>query len=138
MADRPYSSFRVDELEAVVTKNWNDAPSLQKVAEELNHRHTGRALRLLRKVEQRISELSQGGKKRGAARAEPTELEALFASVGLHPSAPDFLLDAARRAYRKHYHPDMHSSAPDDQKKEAEEIFKEMENIFDDIERRQQ
>src|SRR2546423_281552 len=131
MSDRPYRSFGIDELEAIVTKNWNAAPALQKVAAELNSRHTGRALRLLRKVEQRLSELIEADEVGGEAQAEPTELEVLYARVGLHPSAPDFLLKAARKAYRTQYHPDKHSG---DTKNEAEEAFKEMENIFDEIE----
>lgn len=67
----------------------------------------------------------------GGVHAEPTELEVLYARVGLHPSAPDFLLKAARKAYRTQNHPDKHSG---DNKNEAEEAFKEMENIFDAIE----
>lgn len=131
MSDRPYRNFRIDELEAIVTKNWNAAAALQKVTAELNSRHTGRALRLLRKVEQRISELTEAAGAQDSVQTEPTELEILYARVGLHPSAPDFLLKAARKAYRTQYHPDKHSG---DNKNEAEEAFKEMENIFDEIE----
>jgi len=136
MTDRPYRSVGIDELEAIVTKNWNEQDALQAVANELNHRHTGRALRLLRKVEQRISELEPDGEAQGGA--EPTEMEILFARVGLHPSAPDFLLKAARKAYRTNYHPDKHSAASSDKQREAEEAFKEIDNIFDEIESLQQ
>lgn len=116
MSDRPYRSFGIDELEAIVTKNWNTTAALQNVAAELSSRHTGRALRLLRKVEQRIAELTDADETPGGGQAGPTELEVLYASVGLHPSAPDFLLKAARKAYRAHNHPDKHS---DDRKREA-------------------
>lgn len=79
------------------------------------------AARLQQKVEQRISELAQDGKLSD---------ETLFAEVGLHPNAPDFVIEAARKAYRTHYHPDKYSS---DDKGDAEEAFKEVDKIFDRI-----
>jgi hypothetical protein len=54
----------------------------------------------------------------------------LFAQVGLHPSAPDFVIEAVRKAYRMHYHPDKYSA---NEKKAAEETFKEVDKIFDRI-----
>lgn len=135
MNDRPYRSFGIEELEAIVTKNWNDAAALQKVASELNNRHKARALRLLRKVEQRVAELSEQGEESGASQAAPSEHEVLYASVGLHPSAPDFLIKAARKAYRMQYHPDKYSG---DEKSEAERAFKDLDNVFDKIERLKQ
>ena len=131
MAERKYRDFKVEELEAIVTKNWDAVDALRIVADELNFRHTGRAARLQRKVERRIQELDESG---GKSPSELTEMEMLFARVGLHPSATDFLIDAARKAHRKYYHPDKYSSDADDKKKEAEETFKEMDNILDAIE----
>jgi hypothetical protein len=135
MAERQYINFKVEELEAIVTINWDDEDALRLVVNELNFRHTGRAARLQRKVEKRILELDERG---GESPTELTEIEMLFARVGLHPSAPDFLVDAARKAYRKNYHPDRHASATDDKRKEMEETFKEMDNVFDEIERLRQ
>jgi hypothetical protein len=55
----------------------------------------------------------------------------LAASVGLHQSAPAFLVAAARRAYRRQWHPDVH---PAHLKKSAEESFKRFDDAFDRIE----
>jgi hypothetical protein len=54
----------------------------------------------------------------------------LTASVGLH-EPPAFLVAAARRAYRKRWHPDGH---PAHFKAAAEEQFKRFDAIFDQIE----
>ena len=50
------------------------------------------------------------------------------AAVGLHQSAPDFLVRAARTALRKVYHPDTKS---DDEKSAAEANFKRNEAAFE-------
>ena len=50
------------------------------------------------------------------------------AAVGLHQSAPDFLVRAARTAYRKAYHPDSKASG---QKAAAEAAFKRNEAAFE-------
>lgn len=54
----------------------------------------------------------------------------LFRRVGLSPSAPEWLVLAARRAYRSALHPDRH---PPHRKQEAERRFQSAENIFDEI-----
>jgi DnaJ-class molecular chaperone len=43
MKDRPYRSFRIDELEAIVTKNWNAPAALRKAYRTQNHpdKHSG-------------------------------------------------------------------------------------------------
>jgi hypothetical protein len=71
------------------------------------------------------SELAQA---RRVGRADP-----LFASVGLHESAPAFLVAAARRAYRSRWHPDVHAAHL---KKSAEESFKRFDDAFDRIQAR--
>lgn len=55
---------------------------------------------------------------------------ALCARVGLSAQAPDWLILAARRAYRVALHPDRH---PAHRKQEAERRFQEAEAIFDQI-----
>lgn len=132
MSEREYQSFKIEEIETIVTKNWDNEDALRSVADELDFRNTGRAARLQLKVKIRISELNKSG---GESPMNLTKMQVLFARVGLHPSAPDFLVDAARKAYRRKYHPDKYSSVTDDKKKAAEETFKEMDNVFDEIER---
>ena len=50
------------------------------------------------------------------------------AAVGLHQSASDFLVKAARTACRKAYHPD---TRPQSEKATAEEMFKRNETAFE-------
>ena len=54
----------------------------------------------------------------------------LYRRIGLHQDAPDWVLVAVQKAYRKHHHPDGH---PSRQKAEAEQRFKEAEQVFDAI-----
>jgi len=54
----------------------------------------------------------------------------LLRSVGLDESCPDFMIKAARTAYRKTFHPD---ARPEHQKAEAERRFKEAEAVFEEI-----
>lgn len=55
-----------------------------------------------------------------AAAAEPDPKTALYRRVGLADSAPEWLIRAARRAYRVALHPDQH---PPHRKQEAEHRF---------------
>lgn len=59
MNSRPYFNKSIDELECFVKKDWNSLDPLRAIANELNFRHKQRALKLRRKVENRISELYQ-------------------------------------------------------------------------------
>lgn len=52
------------------------------------------------------------------------------AAVGLHQSAPDFLVRAARTAFRKAHHPD---TKPENEKPAAETMFKWKEAAFDHL-----
>jgi hypothetical protein len=61
-----------------------------------------------------------------------SELQALYRRVGLSETCPEFVLDAAHRAYRKALHPDLQ---PPRQKLAAERRFKEAEATFADIRR---
>jgi hypothetical protein len=54
----------------------------------------------------------------------------IFHRVGLDEGAPEWLVVAVRRAYRKRLHPDAH---PEGRKMEAERRFKEAEQVFDEI-----
>jgi hypothetical protein len=54
----------------------------------------------------------------------------LFQKVGLDENCPGFLLKAARQAFRKHFHPDLH---PVHRRGEAERRFKEAEAAFEEL-----
>lgn len=62
--------------------------------------------------------------------SEPDPRAVLYGRVGLSPAAPEWLILAARRAYRTQLHPDRH---PAHRKQEVERRFKEAERIFDEI-----
>jgi hypothetical protein len=56
-----------------------------------------------------------------------------FVKVGLHPTCPDFLLKAARNAYRKELHPDKHPGASAREKAEIGRQFGEIEEAFEKL-----
>lgn len=69
---------------------------------------------------------------RAASNVRPeTPEECLHRKVGLHPGAPEFLLIAARRAYRFALHPDRHARHA----RQAHERYLRAEAVFDEIER---
>jgi uncharacterized membrane protein len=68
-------------------------------------------------------------------RRDGDEVTALFSKVGLHPNCPDFLVRTAQRSWRKEFHPDALSDRPARERKEAEERFKEIDNVFDQIDK---
>ncbi|KOX59180.1 hypothetical protein ADL19_05580 [Streptomyces purpurogeneiscleroticus] len=67
---------------------------------------------------------------RSASSVRPeTPGQCLHRKVGLHPSAPEFLLIAARRAYRLALHPDRHARHA----QQAHERYLQAEAVFDRI-----
>ncbi|MGH1574976.1 hypothetical protein ACRAWG_35475 [Methylobacterium sp. P31] len=62
------------------------------------------------------------------ARQETNE-EQTYRQVGLHPRAPEFLITAARRAYRISLHPDRHPN----RRAEAHSRYLKAEAIFERI-----
>jgi hypothetical protein len=119
---------------------------LRQVESELRFRKTERARRLLievltwaqeleRKLTQaRMLELearlreahSQGERPKTAANGK-----GLYQKVGLDPDCPDFVLKAARRAFRKEHHPDGRSAV---EGPGAARRFQEIDAIFDELE----
>jgi multidrug resistance efflux pump len=103
-------------------------------------------LLLLSRIEQLETDLREARKEANVLRAANERLECdlknakaaqttnrsnpLFRRVGLDECAPEWLVMAVRRAYRKRLHPDAH---PEGQKAEAERRFKEAEGVFDEI-----
>lgn len=57
------------------------------------------------------------------------EIDPLYRTVGLHERAPDWLVVAARRAYRANLHPDRHPR----HREQAHERFVRAEAMFDTI-----
>jgi hypothetical protein len=124
-----------------------DLAGLRELESELRFRKTERARRLLIEVLTWAGELErkQTGVQLAALGARLEEAErrlrgletvgengaALYARVGLHPQCPDFVLAAARRAYRKAFHPDGRTGPDADA---AAERFQEYEAIFDRLE----
>lgn len=64
---------------------------------------------------------------------KPEALDRLYRRVGLHGGCPDFLIIAARRAYRVALHPDQHL---EHRKPEAEKRFVAAETTFEQIAQR--
>lgn len=62
--------------------------------------------------------------------SEPDPTTALYHRVGLDSCAPDWLVLAARRAYRIALHPDKH---PPHRKQEAGRRFQQAESVFEAI-----
>lgn len=62
--------------------------------------------------------------------SEPDAKAALYGRIGLSPAAPEWLVAAARRAYRSQLHPDRH---PEHRKYEAGRRFQLAESVFDEI-----
>jgi hypothetical protein len=103
-------------------------------------------LLLLNQIEQLETDLKEVRREANALRAAKERLERdhqtaraaqtsyrpnpLFRRVGLDEGAPEWVVVAVRRAYRKRLHPDAHLEG---RKTEAERRFKEAEQAFDDI-----
>ncbi len=101
---------------------------------------------LLKQIEQLETDLKEARREANDLRAAKERLERelqnakaaqtnsrpnlLFRRVGLDEAAPEWVVVAVRRAYRKRLHPDAH---PEGRKMEAERRFKEAEQVFDDI-----
>ena len=125
----------------------NDLAGLQAVEAELRFRKTERARRLLievitwgaeleRKLAQaQVAELTArlqaAEQKVGEAESRNGNGHRLYTEVGLHPGCPDFLLSAARRAFRKQFHPDGQEASA---AAESAERFRQYEAIFDRLE----
>ncbi|HEX7928208.1 MAG TPA: hypothetical protein VF678_11495, partial [bacterium] len=124
----------------------NDLAGLREVEAELRFRKTERARRLLIEVmtwagelerkqtqaqlDALAAKLEQAERRMQDAEARTAQSNGnrLYMEVGLDPRCPDFVLSAARRAFQKAYHPDVHA-APD-----AAKRFREFEAIFDRLE----
>jgi len=102
---------RADEAAAFARAAAHDLATLKATATEL--------ARLLVEARREIDML----RSRTGPGTDPAHAE-----VGLSATAPDFLIKAARRAYRREYHPDTKAAS---EKPAAEAAFKRYEVAFD-------
>jgi hypothetical protein len=105
--DRLHLLRQIEQLEANLKDTQREADALRTAKERLEH------------------DLKNAKAAKMCNRPNP-----LFRRVGLDESAPEWVVMAVRRAYRKRLHPDAH---PEGRKREAERRFKEAEQVFADI-----
>lgn len=94
-AERLAAESRARDLEAVVIGLRQRLKELEATVQAVTHR-AARAESAARSLSSGATAPSTGGDAR------------LYGQVGLVPGCPDFLVDAARRAYLREYHPDRH------------------------------
>jgi hypothetical protein len=119
-----YSQFRVED-------HHTDADAVQIVLSALNQMRQER--------DNAIALISFLTAERKTLRSHITNLhrpdpapQRLYAKVGLHEACPDFVLRAARTAYRKALHPD---GQPERHRADAQRRFIEAEGVFEEIKR---
>jgi hypothetical protein len=119
-----YSQFRVED-------HHTDADAVQIVLSALNQMQQER--------DNAIALISFLTAERKTLRSHITNLhrpdptpQRLYAKVGLHEACPDFVLQAARTAYRKALHPD---GQPERHRADAQRRFIEAEGVFEEIRR---
>ena len=61
MAERPYKSLRIDDLEGIADANWDNFQLLLQLTVELFHRRMPRSVRLRGAVVSRVDDLLQQG-----------------------------------------------------------------------------
>ena len=97
-AERLAVESRARDLEAIVLGLRQRLKELEATVQAVTHR-AARAESAARSLSSGAAAPSTGGDTR------------LYGQVGLVPGCPDFLLEAARRAYLREYHPDRHEGS---------------------------
>jgi len=118
--ERLAAESRARKLEAVVIGLRQRLKDLEATVQAVTHR-AARAESAARSLSSGATAQSTGGDAR------------LYGQVGLVPGCPDFLLDAARRAYLREYHPDRHEGSVAKERATADfqfysRVFKVIEN----------
>jgi hypothetical protein len=114
--------------EARVTNLERQLEATRSELHRWEHEHSAAISRLLGELAAARHQVADLKREVAANSTGPSD--PLYSAVGLNPSAPDFLLKAARTAYRKAFQPD---SKPAAQKAAAEAAFKRHEGVFDRI-----
>lgn len=93
--------------------------------------HAAAASEALRRLQAHTAALEREFDRLQAREATQSEMatDPLYRSVGLHVRAPDWLVIAARRAYRANLHPDRHPR----HREQAHNRFVRAEMVFDTI-----
>ena len=93
--------------------------------------HAEAASEALRRLQAHTAALEQEIDRLHAREATQSgmEFDPLYRTVGLHERAPDWLVVAARRAYRANLHPDRHPQ----HREQAHDRFVRAETVFDTI-----
>lgn len=119
-----YSRFRVED-------HHTDADAVQIVLAALNcmREERDRAITLVQLL---VSERKALRSHIATFHRSDTPTHRLYSMVGLREDCPDFVLQAARTAYRKALHPD---GQPEQNRAEAQRRFVEAEGVFEEIKR---
>lgn len=153
---RPFIEWPLEQLAEHARNHAGHAEVLARLQRELAHRPGREARALLRRLDALAppgpgrcalgpsGELAEAALRRRLAVAahemqalrerlasggspEPPAPASPHAALWLMPGAPEWLVLAARRAFRRHYHPDRHAGAD---RGTAEARFKEAEEAF--------
>ncbi|MBR0657312.1 hypothetical protein [Plastoroseomonas arctica] len=149
---RPLFDWPLEQLAEHAEQHARNPAVLARIQAELGHRPGSRALLLARRIERRLAldapARTAGHELRAALleidllrrnlaeadlRIEELERTAppLVSSHGrvfLTANAPEWFIHEARRAFRRHHHPDRHTDPAE--RRRAEVAFKRAEHIF--------
>ncbi len=130
---------RISNLKESITNRLNQTSDRRRTSEDPSNNETEVLKRQLQDAQRRAETAEQKIKEltaeldRKRARQTHSESEELWRIVGLASNCPDFVFDAARKAYRKKHHPDTMHGRTEAEKKAAEVKFKEIDNAFDKL-----
>lgn len=114
---------RLDDAAAALAAGLRRENALQDDLEKAQ-RDLALALHAASGLRARVEELE------AAQKTSSSERDPVYRKVGLDPAAPDWIVRAARREYRRRLHPD---ARPSEQKEEATKRFQRAEACFDEI-----
>lgn len=99
---------------------------------DVDRERRGQAALLVERDAQIVALKADLAQARSLSSVRPeTPEQVLYRKVGLHPGAPEFLVIAARRAYKLSLHPDRHLRHA----RQAHERYLQAEAVFEEIER---
>ncbi|MCB1882871.1 MAG: hypothetical protein KDG89_02570 [Geminicoccaceae bacterium] len=104
------------------------AEQLEKALREAQKR--AETAEFLTTVAEAAARAAEARAKQAESRASAADASG-YREVGLHPGCADFLLKAARKAFRSEYHPDRFISHFPAFRRDMEERFKHFDAVFD-------